>query len=170
MLILFILLASLGSVLVCPIDAITIDDFPVGLHLDYTYTNADTTCGFHYDISGWTESPYNSSEYVLEIPYSVTGDCLNYEDVYLVFMPSWEIYAPGTGSAMMQPLFTNTSGWYAGMDLQDSPVAIFCTQTEIHVEGRSTISLSFGSLECWCVKAFTDYPSPTNSSFFFDIE
>ena len=171
LLIAFVLLASLTLILVSQIEATPNDDFPEGLLLDYTYTNAETNCQFHFDIYGWTESPYNSSEFVLEIYNSVTGDCLNCWDIDLIFQPSWSIYDPSSGSAWMRPLFTNTSDWYIGKDLKSSPVTMFYSQTEIHVENLTRIELPFGSLQCWWVKAtqnFTDYTR--ESDFYFDVE
>ena len=112
-----------------------------------------------------------SSEVVLEIYNSVIGDCLNCWDIDLIFMPSWTIYAPSTGSAWMRSLYTNTSDWYIGMDLKTSPVKMFYTQTEIHVENLTRINLPFGSLQCWWVKAIhndTDYTQ--ESDFYFDVE
>ena len=171
LLITFILITSLSLILVSQIEATPTDDFPEGLLLDYTYTNGGATCGFHYDIYGWTESPYNSSEVALEIYNSVTGDCLNCWDIDLIFMPSWTIYEPNTGSAWMRPLYTNTSSWYIGMDLKTSPVKMFYTQTEIHVENLTTINLPFGSLQCWWVKAFQiDDDYTQESDFYFDVE
>ena len=164
------LLVTLGLFLVEPVQSVTPHDFPVGLLLDYTYTNAGTTCGFHYNVTGWVESPYNSSELAMALHSSVTGDCLNYEDDDLIFLPSWAIYAPDTGSALMRPLFTNVSDWYVGKDLKSSPVSLFNMQDEIQVRGLTTIDLSIGSLQCWWVDAHTDYPFTQDSDFFFDVE
>jgi len=171
LLITFVLITSLSLILVSQIEATPNDDFPVGLLLDYTYTNAETNCEFHFDIYGWVPSPYNSSEFVLEIYNSVTGDCLNCWDINRIFIPSWAIYDPSVGSSWMRPLFTNTSDWYIGKDLKTSPVTMFYTQTEIHVENITRIMLPFGSLQCWWVKAtqnFTDYTQ--ESDFYFDVE
>lgn len=166
----FILFASLSLAISNHFEPAVVEDFPVGLHLDYTYINSDLNCGFHYNISGWVESPYNSSEVVLDLHSSITGDCMYHENDYLIFMPSWSIYAPESGSAWMNPLFTDTTGWYIGMDLLDSPVTMFYSQTEIQVEGMSIVDLTFGSVQCWWVRAYDTYPSERTSDFFFDVE